>query len=218
MRTGILGGTFNPPHFGHLHIAKEAIDLLALERVLFIPSGEHPLKKSREIAAAKDRLAMTKLATDHEPRFNLCDIEIKRSSISYSVETLAELAKTCPEHELIFMVGSDILTELHLWKDWQKILDHAHLVVMVRPGVEVGLSSLEVDSNVGNFLKDKQVELPEQLDVAKNGFYQFLHLPVTPVDISATQIRELIKSRASSRGYTPDGVVDYIEQNRLYLT
>ncbi|MBF0446101.1 MAG: nicotinate (nicotinamide) nucleotide adenylyltransferase [Magnetococcales bacterium] len=216
-KTGILGGAFNPPHFGHLRPAYEVLEELGLQQVLFLPSGEHPLKKS-SIVAADHRLAMTKAAIASTPQFAICDLDVKRSGLSYTVDTLAQLARIYSDQELVFMVGSDILRELHLWKDWQKILDHAHLLMMVRPGVEVDLTSDSIDKKVIEFLAKNRVEHPEQLDAANGGCYKFIQMPVTPVDISATQIRAMVENGISCDKYTPDGVVKYIIEHGLYLT
>jgi nicotinate-nucleotide adenylyltransferase len=216
-KIGILGGSFNPPHYGHLKPAQEVLESLGLQQVLFLPSGEHPLKRSN-IVSAGHRLAMTKAAIASTPQFAICDLDVKRPGISYSVDTLAQLASDYPDQELVFMVGSDILGELHLWMDWHKILDHAHLLMMVRPGVEVDFTSADIDKKVVEFLAKNRVEHPEQLDAANGGSYKFIQMPVTPVDISATQVRAMVKQGISCKKYTPDGVVKYIIEHGLYLT
>ncbi|MBF0381870.1 MAG: nicotinate (nicotinamide) nucleotide adenylyltransferase [Magnetococcales bacterium] len=216
-KTGVLGGAFNPPHFGHLRPAQEVMELLDMQQVLFLPSGGHPLKKG-SIVAANHRLAMAKVAIANTPKFTICDLDVKRSGISYSVDTLAELARLYPDFELVFMVGGDILTELHLWKDYHKILDHAHLLMMVRPGVETDLTSGDIADGVRGFLQKNLVEHPEELDAKNNGFYGFIQIPVTPVDISATQIRAMVAKGMDCKKHTPDGVVDYIMEHGLYLT
>ncbi|MBF0193519.1 MAG: nicotinate (nicotinamide) nucleotide adenylyltransferase [Magnetococcales bacterium] len=216
-KIGVLGGAFNPPHFGHLLPAMEVIERVGLQQVLFLPSGEHPLKKN-SIIAANHRYAMTKAAIDQTPQFAISDLDVKRAGTSYSVDTLAELANRYPDHELAFMVGSDILGELHLWKSWHKILDNAHMLMMVRPGIDVDLNSPIVDKNVVEFLVNNRVENPEQLDAASGGSYKFIQIPVTPVDISATKVRAMVKNGINYDKYTPAGVVKYIIEHRLYLT
>jgi nicotinate-nucleotide adenylyltransferase len=214
-KIGVLGGAFNPLHFGHLRPAREVLDRLALEKILFLPSGEHPLKKGSAMAATEDRLAMLKLALAPESQFELCDLDSKRPGISYSVDTLAELANHYPDRELVFIVGGDILTELHLWKDWPKILDHSHMVMMVRPGFP---AVTPADDRVASFLEQHRVDSHKQLNCQETGLYGFMQLVVAPCAISSTQIRDLVRNRTNIRSFTPDVVVDYIMQNQLYLS
>ncbi|MBF0455291.1 MAG: nicotinate-nucleotide adenylyltransferase [Magnetococcales bacterium] len=215
-KIGILGGAFNPPHFGHLRSAREALELLKLDRIIFTPSGEHPLKKSATLASATHRLAMTRQAIASEPLFEVSDLEVKQSGVSYTVDTLEKLAACHKNQELFFIVGGDILGELHRWKDWSHILTNAHLVMMIRPGFPVDLSST-VDP-VARFLNSVQINNPEALNRQTAGGYRFAQLPVTPLDISSTQIRELAKQRRSLRFLTPDGVMEYINHNQLYVS
>ena len=213
-----MGGAFNPPHFGHLRPAREALELLGLEKILFLPSGEHPLKESSRVAPAEHRLAMTGLAIAPEPQFELCDLDVKRSGISYSVDSLARLSDLYPDQELVFMVGGDILTELHLWKDWPGIFNYAHLAMLVRPGAAANLARTSAESSVVEFLRKRQVAIPDQLDRQKSGLFQFIQLAVEPLAISSTQIRKLVGRGLSCRSLTPAGVVDYINQNQLYVS
>ncbi|MBF0447974.1 MAG: nicotinate (nicotinamide) nucleotide adenylyltransferase [Magnetococcales bacterium] len=219
---GILGGSFNPPHFGHLRPAREAMAWLGLEKMVFLPSGEHPLKKNGDLALASHRLAMIKAAVADEPRFEVSDLDVRHPGISYTVETLERLAPIYPDRELVFLVGADILRELPFWKDWRGIFERAHLAVMARPGTDLNFSNPDLtgplDRQVADFLLTIQVDCPEQLNRSSSGAYGFIRLPITPLDISSTQIRTLIKNGEGSARLMPAGVRDYINRNRLYLS
>jgi nicotinate-nucleotide adenylyltransferase len=192
------------------------LERLGLEKILFLPTGEHPLKKSHILAPADHRLEMTRIGVAANPRFEVCDREVKRVGVSYSVESLAELAGEYPDHELVFMVGGDILVELHLWKNWQQLLDYAHLAMMVRPEAPVDLSAPAINREVTDFLTRHQVYNSQDLGRQVGGGYHFIGLPVTPQKICSTQIREEIRQKKSIHSTTPPGVIDYINQNQLY--
>ncbi len=215
-RIGILGGAFNPPHIGHLRPAREVFRSLGLDRLLFVPSGEHPLKRGGgAMIAAAHRLAMIEEALDSEPDFEACDVEIRRPGTSYTVDTLEELRRTYPDGELVFLVGGDILAELHLWKRWRQIFDHAHLVMMQRPGY----SGLEgIDAEVAGFIAGLRVDEPHELACDKDGGHRFLLLSVTPAPVSSTMIRARAADGADIGALVPEAVADYIKRHQLYLS
>ena len=135
-RVGILGGTFDPPHLGHLLIAETARVALQLESVLFLPAGEPWLKSDRRVTPAAHRLRMTQLAVADNPDFCVCDCEIRRSGATYTVDTLRELRNYYPDAaEFYFIVGSDVLAQFHRWKEPEAILTLCRLAVIERPGV-----------------------------------------------------------------------------------
>ena len=211
-RLGILGGAFNPPHFGHLRPAFEAMKQLNLEAVFFLPSGEHPFKKGRALVPVVHRVAMTRLAIQGESGFALCELDASRAGVSYTVDTLRELAGRFPLGELFFLVGSDLLTEIHRWKEWQAILESAHLCPMVRPGY----ATPNMDPAALEYLKYYAVERLEALDWQRLGRFGFCPVPVTSLDISSTDLRRIVAQGESVRYLTPDAVVTYIQDHHLY--
>ncbi len=131
MKIGILGGTFNPPHIGHLILAEEALEKLNLERVFFIPAHIPPHKEANCIEASH-RLKMVKLSIQDERRFLCLDMEIKRGGVSYTIDTLKELKNLYPYDEFFLIIGSDLAKDFSSWKDYNKIFDLAKVVVAKR--------------------------------------------------------------------------------------
>lgn len=215
-RIGFLGGAFNPPHYGHLRPAREALDRLKLDKILFIPSGEHPLKSPHGLAPAHHRLAMTRLAIDGEPRFDLSALEVETPGISYTVQTLETLAALYPDWERIFLIGGDIVRELHRWHRWHHLLDHTHLAIMRRPGAPPSLTRAVEEPQVADFLRRALVEHPDQLDQGQEGGCRVIELPVTGLDLSSSQMRAWRADRVSCRFATPEAVIDYMDLHQLY--
>lgn len=211
-RIGILGGAFNPPHFGHLRPALEAQEILGLDQVMLIPSGDHPFKPDDVLAPAQDRLAMTRLAVGDEPHFHVSGMEILRQGTSYTIDTLRHLRGRFPRAQLFFLMGSDLLQELHLWRNWFELINYAHLVVLTRPGFE----HLVEEAPAAKALRLLRADsLSTLLDP---DYYQHLWfpLPVTPLGISSTDMRQRVRQGKSLRYLTPKSVVDYIFNHRLY--
>lgn len=217
-KIGIFGGSFNPPHFGHLHPAREAVEQLGLAKLLFLPSGAHPLKKQTSLASATHRLVMTELIIATEPLFEVCKLDLQNPGICYTVDTLAKLAHSYPDHELVFIVGGDIISELHHWKEWQKIFLYAHMAMLVRPGTESSIIGEITNRQVAGFLAQQQVSSPKHLTVQPDGRHRFIQLMVTPVDISATQIRQRLQNGDSCHNLTTAAVREYINANQLYVS
>jgi nicotinate-nucleotide adenylyltransferase len=196
-RLGILGGTFDPIHHGHLAAAQEVAARLALSRVILIPARQPPHKEEEPGASAEHRLAMVRLAAAGNPMFDVSTLEIDRSGPSYTVDTLRILAKERMGAELFFIVGMDSLAELPRWHDPSGILRLARLVAVHRPGVcPVSLSDLEE-------------VIPEAA-----GRVQIVE--IRELDISSTDIRERIRDRRPIRYLVPDAVASYIEEHGLY--
>ena len=211
-RLGILGGAFNPPHFGHLRPALEAMNRLNLEAVFFLPSGGHPFKGSDLLVPVAHRVAMTRLAIQSESGFELCALDASQVGVSYTIDTLQTLQQRFPLGELIFLLGSDLLAEIHLWKAWQAIIEIAHLCVLARPGYT------EVDMNAPAipYLERFRVEDPADLNRQHLGHFGFSLLPVTSLGIHSTDIRDRLERGENIRYLTPDPVVTYIQQHDLY--
>jgi nicotinate-nucleotide adenylyltransferase len=138
---GVFGGTFDPPHYGHLIVAWHVLQEVGLDRIIFVPGATPPHKQDRQVSLGEHRLAMLRLASAGNPRFEVSDVEIRRGGVSFTVDTLLELKKERPGENLYFLLGMDNLVEFSGWKDPDKILQMATLVVMTRPGWAQELSN-----------------------------------------------------------------------------
>jgi nicotinate-nucleotide adenylyltransferase len=196
---GILGGTFNPIHIGHLLMAQDALEQMELERVLFIPSATPPHKEVDKLAGARDRLRMIELAIRGNDRFEVDDIEIKRGGKSYSVDTLVQLKGRYPRTNFFFIIGADSLRELHLWREAKRLVTLCTFVTVPRPGFEA-----------------KPVIDP-RLDGATRRRLRQHVLRGHACDIASRDIRARLSSGRSIRYLVPEAVRLYIEKNRLYV-
>lgn len=197
-RVGIMGGTFNPIHIGHLIIAEAAYEAYDLDEVLFVPSGVSYMKDQSEILDAKKRVHMTGLAIEDNPHFALSTIEIDRDGNSYSYETLETLRKQNPNTEYFFLVGSDTLFALETWKHPEILLPSCTILVAVRNGVPM----------------EKMQEHAKYLEEKFGGSIQLLTTP--NIEISATDIRNRIAANRNVKYFLTDSVLQFIEKNGLY--
>lgn len=205
---GLIGGTFDPIHFGHLRTALEIAEQLSLEEVRFIPSAIPPHRWQPE-ASAMLRLDMVKLAIKDESIFTIDDREYKREGASYTIDTLKSIRKELDvDTPLCMIIGLDAFQSFTQWHDWQGILENCHLVVSSRPGYQ----HLESEEWLDNRLTNKIEELHKE----KAGLIYFAN--VTQLDISATFIRKQLSSGTSSRYLTTNSVYNYILRNKLYET
>jgi nicotinate-nucleotide adenylyltransferase len=194
-RIGILGGTFDPIHYGHLAIAEEARVLLQLDRVLFVPAAQQPFKRGGHVATTAQRLEMARLACVGNPAFTVSPIEIERQGPSYTIDTLKALHEA-GLGELHFILGADAAMELHRWHAAPEVVALARIVVVGRPGV--GLDSAALDR-----------KLP--------GLAQRLTLLEGPgLEISSKALRGRVAASQPIRYQTPDTVVEYIAAHGLY--
>lgn len=189
MRIGLLGGSFDPPHNGHLLAAGDAYDALALDRLVFIPAAVQPLKAGQESAPAADRLEMVRRLLAGDPRFEADPVEIERGGLSYTVDTLTALAARWPGAELFWLAGADVSRTFQKWREPGRIAELATLVVMQRAGEAPDMASLPGTTRV---------------------------LQTRRIDISSTEIRERVRGGKSIRGFVPDAVAELIAQQRLY--
>ncbi len=196
MRIGILGGTFNPPHLGHLVCAQEAYVELDLDRVMLIPARIPPHKPVEEEPGPEHRLELCRLAVRGDERFTVSDIEMIREGPSYTVDTLEELTSHDPNNELFLIVGGDVAAGLPQWHRPQRVLELAWLAIAQRRGTT--RASIEAALN----------QLQRQ-DRAR-----FFRMP--PIGVSSTLVRQRVRARQPIRYFVPDPVIDYIDQHRLY--
>ena len=210
---GLLGGTFDPVHFGHLRLATEAAEAFRLEQVLFIPAGL-PYHRGRAAHATNDeRLTMLKLATQRDARFDVDDRELKREGNTYTYDTLAEIRKERgPDTQLVFLGGTDSFAKVGEWHRWTELFDLAHFAVAIRADDEQWLSK-----GPGTIPREAWPRItldPRELAAAPAG--KIMTFRMTPLSISSTAIRELASDGRSIRYLTPDPVVEFIRSHKLY--
>ncbi len=196
MRIGILGGTFNPPHLGHLICAQEAYLQLELDRVTLIPARIPPHKPVDDEPGPEHRLELCRVAVGDDERFDVSDLEITREGPSYTVDTLELLHSRAPESELFLIVGGDIAAGLPRWHEAERVLSLATLAVAGRRGT----SRAEVDEALSG--------------LAGGARARFFQMP--SIGISSTVLRRRVRARESIRYYVPDAVASYIDRHRLY--
>jgi nicotinate-nucleotide adenylyltransferase len=198
-RLGLLGGTFDPPHYGHLVAAQEAADALQLDRVLFLPAGQPPHKRGRRISPVALRIAMVKAAIRGNPCFRLCLADVERPGPSFTVGLLAALRESLsPETELFFLVGMDSLRDLLTWREPERLLELCTLVAVQRPGVEtVDPTSLER-------------ELP-------GASKRIVVLRTPGVDVASSDLRARAANGRTLRYLVPEAVRRIVEREELYL-
>ena len=218
MRIGIQGGTFNPIHYGHLRGAEEVREALALDQVRFIPSAQPPHKPDEEIAPAQDRLEMVRLAAGEHEGF-VCDpIEVERGGRSYTVDTLAALAgSACKGHEIFFIVGADAFCEVHTWSRAPQLLRMAHFAVTLRGEQRAGDVIRTVERTMVPLDPSLRFESAGE-GKAKVIDSEFLihFVPISRLEISATQIRRRVHAGTSIRYLLPRDVELFIIRRRLY--
>jgi len=212
---GILGGTFDPLHFGHLRLAQELAEGLGLREVRFIPAGLPP-HRAPPFASPQQRLEMGRLGIAGNPLFLLDEREIFKPAPSYTVETLLDLRRELGATQpLCLFMGADAFLGLATWHRWRELFGLAHIVVTQRPGVAgITRAAATLPAELLNELNRRLVNEPEALREAPSG--AILVHPVTALDISATQIRRDLAAGCNPRYLLPDAVLDYIQTNGLY--
>lgn len=198
---GLFGGSFNPIHLGHLHLAQAVHEALALDGVMLMPTGEAPHKDCSGYAPAAHRLAMCRLAVKKFPWMTVCDDEIRKSGKSYTVETLRELCLTYPDAHWTLMIGSDMLLCFEAWRDWRAILHMARICAVSRAQGDLPA------------LRDHARRLQESEPGA-----EIMVLPIAAFPASSTEIRENLQKNVISSCLLPENVVEYIKEHGLYRT
>ena len=210
MRIAVHGGTFDPIHYGHLRAAEEVSEGIGLDKVLFMPAFQPPHKPEEKITQAQARLEMIRLAIKDNPRFEASDIEMKRGGRSYTVDTVRELKKE--GLSLYLIVGNDSFNEITTWCEYEEIIGLAGLIVVPRPGYPV--------KKVAEVLP---VELARKFwyDSATDSYQNswgtsVVYFKTTLMDISSSEIREMVRRGLSVRYLMPTSVIDYIAKEGLY--
>lgn len=189
-RIGLMGGTFDPVHHGHLVAASEAQHRFDLDEVIFVPTGEQPYKQDRYVSAAEHRYLMTVIATASNSRFSVSRVDIDRPGLTYTIDTLRDLRETYPDDEFFFITGADVLPQILEWKDSDELWDLAHFVGVDRPGHNLDTSGLPAEGIT-------LIEVPAMA-------------------ISSTDCRMRVEAGVPVWYLVPDGVVQYIQKYALY--
>jgi nicotinate-nucleotide adenylyltransferase len=198
-RIGLLGGTFNPVHNGHISMAYIVLYEFLLNKVVFLPSGNPPHKKNEYIAPAAHRLDMLHLATENEPRFCVSTAEIDRGGVTYTVDTLELLMRKNADEEYYYIIGADTLFELKTWRNFERVMRLVHFICVLRPGQD--------DQAARNYAKKLNDAYCGRIEVAEE----------RGPDISSSLIRQLAASQKPCSGLVPDKVGCYLQQNRVYF-
>ncbi|WP_372451318.1 nicotinate-nucleotide adenylyltransferase [Mycolicibacter acidiphilus] len=197
-RLGVMGGTFDPVHNGHLVAASEVADLFGLDEVIFVPTGQ-PWLKDRQVSAAEERYLMTVIATAANPRFSVSRVDIDRGGPTYTKDTLRDLTALNPDAELFFITGADALGSILSWQNWAEMFELARFVGVSRPGYEL----------------DGE-HLAEVLDALPDGALTLVEVPA--LAISSTDCRRRAADSRPIWYLVPDGVVQYVSKRNLYRT
>ena len=192
-RIGVMGGTFDPIHHGHLVAASEVQSWFDLDEVVFVPTGQPWQKSERQVSPTEDRYLMTVIATAANPRFTVSRVDIDRPGLTYTIDTLRELAARYPDDDLYFITGADAMAAILTWRDHAELFELAHFVGCTRPGHEMDESTLEG-------LPRERVTLVE----------------IPALAISSTDCRARVAADRPIWYLVPDGVVQYIGKHRLY--
>lgn len=229
-RIGLFGGSFDPVHIGHIASANELVDVLQLDNILMLPCAQHALQKV-SAAAPQHRRAMLALAIKQSPHLSLDDRELQRQGITYSIDTCRELrAEYGADAVLCFIVGSDVLDSLHLWREWKQLLDIVNLVIMQR----AVCSDDEVSQPSPVAISDEVASvLDNAVKTIRQPFGELIRVACTPYPVASSRIRPMLAERAHQKGdecqrepgveleqnlrnMLPAQVLDYIDENGLY--
>ncbi len=211
---GVLGGTFDPVHYGHLRLAQELGELLRLDEVRLVPSGTPPHRGAPDVAG-EHRLAMARLAAQGNARLKVEDREVRRAGPAYTFDTLEELrAEAGGTRPLVLLVGADAFLEFATWHRWHEIFGLAHVVVAHRPGFPVGRWSERMPQPLAREYSARLMQQPLAVHLSPAG--GVVAAAITALDISATAIRDMLRAGRSPRYLLPDSVLDYIQTHRLY--
>lgn len=224
MRIGIMGGTFDPIHYGHLNSAAEISEIFNIDQIVFMPAFIPPHKKAEKITDIYHRLTMTVIATLSNPRFTVSTIEIERSDYSYTIDTMMELKKASGKNiKFYFIAGIDAFKEIVTWKDADRLLKSCDFIISTRPGYRID----DLSNILGNTVSKKYRNIKFKIE-NRNPFRGFQRLSVigskyyiypvetTLLDISSTDIRRRVAEGRTIRYLLPETVKEYIYKNKLY--
>lgn len=213
MKLGLFGGTFNPIHSGHLRAAEEITEKIKLDKICFIPSNIPPHKDDDDLEASEHRYKMVKLAINVSDNFCVSDYEISKNEKCYTVDTLRHFKEKFPAHDLYFIVGHDIFNQVQTWKDFERLFELAHFIVISRPGL------LDDGEELPLAIKDDFRYYKQQSEIK---FYKhkssnlLIKTSIKGLEVSSSEVRELIKKNKPIKELVPRSVEQYISTNNLY--
>lgn len=213
-RIGLLGGTFNPIHRGHLQAAEEVRLKFCLNQVLFIPSYIPPHKQTTDIAPPEDRFAMVELAARPHPQFIASALEIEAREKSYSIITLNKLKAIYAGARIFFILGVDAFLEIETWKSYREVLEQCRFIVISRPGFDLAAARKVLPAEYSRKIGAWRRPGPVREDYLIR--FRIFLVPIKALDISSTEIRRRIRAGRSIRGLVPGPVEDYIHKKKLY--
>ena len=221
MRLGLLGGTFDPPHVGHLLAASDAFELLELDRLVFVPAAQQPLKSGAPGAAPELRVQLLEHLIDGDARFAVDPLEMRRSGLSFTVDTLEEYARRYPHDERFFLMGQDVFATLEFWREPARVAALAQLVVMTRErGAVNAPAGTERDGpeTMQGGMEAEAVRFVWQRirALGATAAPEPVVLPTRRVDVSSTEIRERVRLGKPIRGFVTEAVARFVEANGLY--
>jgi len=214
MRLGLLGGTFNPIHQGHLRAAQAVLQTFDLDEVYFIPAFIPPHKSSYKIASPEHRLKMVELAVEPFPDFVPSSIEIEAGGKSYSINTLEKFQQMFPGSKIYFILGIDAFLEIDTWKDYERLLDKCYFIVISRPGYDLK----DAKDVLHRRSRRKIIDAGKYLKLDQTGKEKFniILFFFDGLDVSSTEVREKVKKGKSIEGLVSERVESYIKKNNLY--
>ena len=215
MKTGLMGGSFDPVHAGHLRAAEEISERLALDEVVFIPTLVSPHKDSETMSAPSHRLNMLSLSAKHNSRFRVSDMELRREPPSYTIDTLKSLNEGNPQNRYYFIMGSELFAEIDTWKDFAELFNYSSFVVLRRPGYDFDDSASPIPLALENDFRYSYNN--RGMDVfAHKSSNELLFIDIAGIRVSSTEVRELARHGSSLRYLVPRDVEEYIAKNGLY--
>ena len=196
IKVGIMGGTFDPIHIGHLILAMEAINYKNLDEVRFIPTGNPNFKQDKNVTDKQKRFEMVKIATQDNKKFNVCDYEINKNGVTYSWETMKYLRENY-DYDFYFIMGEDSLMSVETWENAEDFLENTKILACIRRQEEMSKLDVKID------------------DLKSKGYF-VEKIPTSFIDISSTKIREKVQTNQDFRYFVPNQVFEYIVRNKLY--
>ncbi|MGN5979705.1 nicotinate-nucleotide adenylyltransferase [Finegoldia magna] len=196
IKVGIMGGTFDPIHIGHLILAMEAINYKNLDEVRFIPTGNPNFKQDKNVTDKQKRFEMVKIATQDNKKFNVCDYEINKNGVTYSWETMKYLRENY-DYDFYFIMGEDSLMSVETWENAEDFLKNTKILACIRRQEEMSKLDVKID------------------DLKSKGYF-VEKIPTSFIDISSTKIREKVQTNQDFRYFVPNQVFEYIVRNKLY--
>lgn len=217
MKTGLLGGTFDPIHWGHLIVAEEAADVIGLDRVIFIPARIPPHKIGQSISATQHRMKMVESAIADNSRFEVSDYEVSRPGPTYTVETVQAFKQLYPNDQIYFIMGHDSFLEIETWYQYPELFSLCRLIVVIRPGTPP-VQWQRFGKDVRQLFPDRVLQINDAMDSPRSqqDNWTICLVKIAGLDVSATRIRARVRSGRSIRYQVPDTVREYINLKRLY--